>query len=190
MCLNLLGQNDNPTFLAGEATMDQASLVQYIGTFCNTIAGYTIINARIVLCYHFGVVLSLTSLVAGRIYVSQPGHLLLPICQFYFGLAFIELYPRVEQRSYKEKARKVIKQMQKWIKSGCINKKPLLAILDAEMETSVHSRNVKKIDAAFDEAVLMEARTYGIIIWRLWQTNSQLDTCNTMQETREKPNHL
>jgi hypothetical protein len=163
ICLNFLGRDDNPTFLTGEA-MDQAiRLVQDIGAFSNSIAGFTIISASILLCYHFGDVQSLTSLVVEQErlhYVSQPGHLLLPSSQFYFGLAFIELYRRDKQRSYKEKARRAIKQMRKWTKDGGINTKPLLAILDAEMATLVHSRYVNKIDAAFDEAIL-EVRTYG-----------------------------
>lgn len=112
----------------------------------------TIRMVRIVLCYHFDDVASLKSLL-DNFEGSSVGHFMLYIGHFYLGLANIALYRSAKKRNYKGLARKSIKKMRKWTKDGCINTKPLLALMDAEMATLTQQKHTEKVRTAFDQAI-------------------------------------
>jgi hypothetical protein len=57
------------------------------------------------------------------------------VVKFYVGMGYMVLYRIFVKRSYKEKARKIARQLRKWTRNGCINTRPLAALLEAELKT-------------------------------------------------------
>lgn len=152
--LNLLGQNENPTILTGEA-MNQQTLSAEASAANVDVVPHTINALRLMLCYHFEDAPSLVSLVAKYEEHETPhiGHFMYYISRFYAGLACIALYRTSGKRPYKRKTLKVIKQMQNWTKDGCVNTKPLLSLLEAEMATLVKPAAVNAVHATFVQAI-------------------------------------
>jgi hypothetical protein len=123
LSLNLLGQNDVPTILIGEA-MDHNALEQEAKAAKVVDATQTINMVRILLCHHFEDTLELRALItkAEGYETAPPGvdHFMHQyIMRFYTCLSYyIALYLRMVKRSYNRKAFKIIKTIRKWTKGG------------------------------------------------------------------------
>jgi predicted ATPase len=136
LCLNLLGFSDSPTMLIGEA-MDQKLLQNEDQYTKVALAPQTLNTVRIVLAYHFEDVESLMYLLAeyDSFESNSVGHFMVYVVKFYVGMGYMVLYRIFVKRSYKEKARKIARQLRKWTRDGCINTRPLAALLEAELKT-------------------------------------------------------
>lgn len=143
LCLNLLGQSDSPTMLIGEA-MDQKLLENEDQYTKVALAPQTLNSVCIVLAYHFEDVESLMYLLSeyDSFESNSGGHFMVYIIKFYVGMGYMVLYRIFVKRSYKEKARKIARQLRKWTRDGCVNTRPLSALLEAELKT---------VDAGSDE---------------------------------------
>ena len=156
LCLNLLGLSNSPTILIGDA-MDQ-KLLQSENQYTKVaLAPQTVNTVRIVLAYHFEDVQSLIYLLAeyDSFEAASVGHFMVYIIKFYVGMSYMVLYRVFVKRLYKEKARKIAKQLRKWTKDGCVNTRPLSTLLEAELIT--FDAGPDEVLAAF-HAAIHEAR--------------------------------
>lgn len=160
-CLNLMGMNNDPVSMSGEA-MEQETYDQEARAAKVDLAPHILNMVRIILAFHFGDVRLLKDLMDEYEALDQPavGHFMQYISKFYVGMAYMTLYRSFVKRSHKKKARKITNQMYKWTKDGCVNTKPLLALLEAERATIESGNDSDSINGLYDLAV-DEAFSFG-----------------------------
>lgn len=154
LCLNMLGQSDDPLVLTGEA-MDETTYRADAAKAKVLLAPPTLNLAQIMLAVHFDSTHILQGLLAEfETYEKVPvGHFVQYFSRFFLALSYIKLYRSFRKGSYKRMARKYSIQVRKWTLDGCPNTKCLWALLRAEVSTLARKPKRKHVGTLYHDAI-------------------------------------